>query len=74
MKAENPTREFYLKTTVQKTQLKLNECWKPIPWILLKDNFTENSTLPIPYCQLGLLLTSIILENSNFSYMAKFDA
>ena len=42
MKSENSTREFCWKTTLQKTQSKLNEIWKFQPKILLKDNITED--------------------------------
>ena len=43
MKFENSTREFCWKTTLQKTQLKLNEIWKFDTRILLKDNFIEDA-------------------------------
>ena len=43
MKSENSSREFCWKSTLQKTQSKLNEIWKIDPRILLKDNFYEDS-------------------------------
>ena len=43
MKSENSPGEFSWKTTLQKTQSKLNEIWKFDTRILLKDNFTEDT-------------------------------
>ena len=42
MISETSTREFCWKTTLKKTQSKLNEIWKIDPKILLKNKFTED--------------------------------